>query len=505
MKSQTATMHSSSASAPSTSNQPRDANRQEATTEIDQPPEPAKKSTLSTQAAYGILFSLMVPTMLMPMLSSMSRVALPIVRNDFQIAADMTAWVDSVFTLPFMFLMPVYGRLSDGVGRRRLILAGIGIFSIGTLMTVTATTLGWLMAGRAIQGVGTAGMMPLAMAMISTIFPAKERGKALGTWSSVGPTTAFVGPLAAGFLVDWQGWRAAFAPPLIVGIIAFVVVWRNVPAGLSKLRPGFWRTFDWIGVILLSSTMTLLLFFLSSRPITGVEPLQDWRLLVGTVTLFILFLIWENRQTLPFVEMALFRNRMFDLASLCGSLRMVIMAGQGFLLPLYLVDVHGMSAAQLGTVTMVSAGAMALIVRWGGLMADRWGSRWPTVFGIGGQGAVMFIFFLLPASTPIWAIMIPLAFYGLSAGLVLAALHRAAISNIPNEQMGTATGLYSMIRFAGAMIGTALCGVILQHFLNQDLPVVVAYQRSFLFLASAALIGVLLGFTLRETKQSKAV
>ena len=115
------------------------------------PAEKAKSSPLSKAAATRILYSLMVPTMMMPLLSSMSRVALPIVRNDFQIAADMTAWVDAIFTLPFMFLMPVYGRLSDGVGRRRLILAGIVIFAIGTTMTVTAANLAWLMAGRAIR------------------------------------------------------------------------------------------------------------------------------------------------------------------------------------------------------------------------------------------------------------------------------------------------------------------------------------------------------------------
>ncbi len=461
-------------------------------------PSTPKSAPLSTAAAYRILFSLMVPTMLMPMLSSMSRVALPIVRNDFQIAADMTAWVDSIFLLPFMFLMPVYGRLSDGVGRRRLILAGIVIFSVGTAMTVAATNLSWLMAGRAIQGVGTAGMMPLAMAMISTIFPANERGKALGTWSSVGPTTAFVGPLVAGLLVDSWGWRAAFAPPLLVGIIALFVVMRNVPAGLSKVQPHFWRTFDWLGVLFLSGAMTSLLFYLSSRPITGVEPLQDWRLLCATLVLFLLFFVWERRQANPFVDMTLFRNRMFNLGSLCGSLRMVVMSGQGFLLPLYLVDVHQVSAAQLGTITMVSAGSMALIVRWGGQLADRWGSRWPTVLGIGGQGTVMAIFALLPATIPIWGIVLPLVAYGLTAGLVLAALHRAAIGNISNAQMGAATGLYSMIRFAGAMVGTALCGVILQFFLDQGLPVLRSYQYSFLFLAAAGLVGALLGFTLRE-------
>ncbi len=461
----------------------------------------APPTPLSAAAANRILFSLMVPGMLMPLLSSMSRVALPIVRNDFGIAADMTAWVDAIFTLPFMFLMPVYGRLSDGVGRRRLILAGIVIFAVGTLMTVTANSLGWLMAGRAIQGVGTAGMMPLGMAMISTIFPPTERGKALGTWSSVGPTTAFVGPLLAGFLVDHYGWRAAFAPPLLIGVIALFVVYKNVPAGLSKVEPGFLYSFDWLGVALLAGATTMLLFFLSSRPITGVEPLQDWRLGGMMVLLFSLFLLWERRQRTPFVDLTLFQNRMFTLGSICGALRMVVMAGQGFLIALYLVDVHGVSAANLGTITMVSAGSMALIVRFGGQMADRWGSRWPTVLGIGGQGAVMVAFALLPASTSLWTIALILAFYGQAAGFVLAALHRAAIGNISHTQMGSATGLYSMIRFAGAMIGTALCGVILQHYFDLGLPIVEAYQRAFYFLAFAALAGSLLGFTLGEPKK----
>jgi len=458
---------------------------------------------LSTAAANRILMSLMVPTMLMPLLSSMSRVALPIVRNDFQIAADMTAWIDAIFTLPFMFLMPVYGRLSDGIGRRRLILAGIVIFSIGTVMTVTANGLGWLMAGRAIQGVGTAGMMPLAMAMISTIFPPSERGKALGTWSSVGPTTAFVGPLLAGFLVDHYGWRAAFAPPLLIGVIALVVVYKNVPAGLSKVQPGFLRSFDWLGVALLASATTLLLFYLSSRPITGVEPLQDWRLGGAAILFFLLFWIWERRQQMPFVDLSLLQNHMFTLGSICSSLRMVVMAGQSFLIALYLVDVHGISASHLGTMTMISAGSMALIVRVGGQVADRWGSRWPTVLGIGGQGAVMVAFALLPATTSLWTIALILAFYGQAAGFVLAALHRAAIGNISNAQMGSATGLYSMIRFAGAMVGTALCGVLLQHYLDQGLPVIESYQRAFVFLAGAALAGSLLGFTLGEPKTMK--
>lgn len=196
---------------------------------------------LSPQMVRQILISLMFPSMIMPITSSMSKVALPVMRSQFQIPADTTAWINTAFTLPFMILMPVYGRLSDGVGKRRLILAGLLIFSAGTAITLASTNLAWLMVGRAVQGLGGAGMMPLAMAFLSAIFHAEERGKALGTWSTVGPTTAFIGPLVAGFLVEMGGWRTAYVLPLIAGLVAFVVVMRFVPGGLSRVRPRFWR------------------------------------------------------------------------------------------------------------------------------------------------------------------------------------------------------------------------------------------------------------------------
>ena len=462
--------------------------------QIDVPP-------VSEALARQILISLMFPSALMPLLSSMSRIALPIIRDDFQIQADMTAWVASVFTLPFMVLMPLYGRLSDGVGRRRLILAGIAIFTLGTAITIFAPSLAWLMAGRAIQGVGTAGMMPLGMAFISTIFPAKDRGKALGTWSSIGPTTAFLSPLLAGFLVDFSGWRAAFVPPLAVGIIAFAVVYQKVPAGLSTVRPNFLRTFDWAGVLLLSGGLTLLLFYLSSRPITGVAPLHDWRLLGATLILMTGFVWWERRRRDPFVALNIFRNKLFSLASFCASMRMFTMAGLGFLVPLYLVDVHGLTAAYIGLIAMVAPGTMSLITRLGGQIADRWGSRWPTLIGLGIMGAAMATFFYLPESTSLWVVAGVTAVYGVGAGFTLAAIHRAALSSIDEAMVGSASGLYSMIRFAGAMIGTALAGVLLQNYLDQGLSLIVAYQRVFLFFAGFALVGALTGgFGLREPK-----
>ena len=460
-------------------------------------PAPAQESVISSQQAWLILYALMIPSMIMPLSSSMSRVALPVLRDTFAMSADVVAWISSAFALPFMILMPVYGRLSDGVGRRRLILAGIAIFLLGSAMSLLAQNLVWLMAGRAIQGFGIAGMTPLGMAFIARVFGEGERGKALGTWSSVGPVTAAIGPFIAGFLVDAWGWRASFAPSLLLGLLALVAVRQWVPAGLSNVRPKFLRSFDWAGVLFLAGMLSAGLFYLSSRPITGVKPLHDWRMLAGFVVLCAVFLLWESRRPDPFVSLRLFIYRNFCFASLCASIRMFVMGGSSFLIPLYLVDIHDFSATYVGLMLTVNPGSMAFMVRFGGLAADRWGSRWPVLGGLCGQAVAVFLFSQIPATAPVGVIIALLALHGLSVGTMLAALHQAAMSETREDEMGTAAGLYSMIRFVGVAIGTALAGVLLQNGLERGLPAIEAYQQVFLYVACAGLLGIAVSLGLR--------
>ncbi len=457
----------------------------------DQPRIPDEALPVPREVARRVLFSLMFPAMLMPLASSMANVALPTIRDQFAIRADMTAWVATAFTLPFMVFMPVYGRLSDGVGKRRLILAGLLLFTLGTAITLSATDLTWLMAGRAIQGFGTAGLVPLGIAFISSVFHPAERGEALGSWSSMGPMAGFISPLAAGFLVDHWGWRSAFAPPLIVGLLTIVIVARLVPPGLSTIVPHFWRRFDWTGVGLLSTAVVSFLFFLSSRPITGVAPLQDWRLLAVTSTLFVLFVVWERRRANPFVLFSLFSRGHFTLASLVASMRMVVMGGSSFLLPLYLADVRGLGPTLTGVMLMLVPGAMFSVVRFAGRMADRWGSRTPVFAGGIVQMLVMLAFFMLPPAAPLWILFGILICQGLGVGLMLAPLHSAAMIDVSEEEMGAAAGQYSMIRFAGSTFGTALIGVLLQFNLDRGLLTVDAYQNVYLCLAGVAVLGLM--------------
>ncbi len=173
-----------------------------------------------------ILIGLIAPSILVGMSHHMFGVTLPSIRRDFGIDADTTAWVVMIYTLPFMTLMPLYGRMGDTLGKRRLLLLGTTIFLAGTVITMTATSLAWLMCGRFVQGMGSAGFVPLSIAIISQRFAPEERGRALGTWNSAIPLTGLTMPYMAGLLVDSLGWRAIYPPILIAGRIGH----RRYPA-----------------------------------------------------------------------------------------------------------------------------------------------------------------------------------------------------------------------------------------------------------------------------------
>jgi predicted MFS family arabinose efflux permease len=281
-------------------------------------------------------------------------------------------------------------------------------------------------------------------------------------------------------------------------VIALLAVYRGIPADPGPVLPRFLRSFDWSGALLLAAWAASFVFFLSSRSITGAAPLQDWRLLLAAGLLLFAFVWWERRREDPFVSLTLFADRMFLRGSVCASLRMVGMGSLGFLIPLYLVDVHRVGPAKLGGLLMISAGTMTLVVRLGGWASDRWGSRLPVVIGMVVQALVMLGFSELSDSASTETVAGFLAVNGLAVGLMLAALHRAVMRDVPQGQMGSAAGLYSMLRFLGAVIGTATSGVVLQFFLDSGTSTVAAYQNAFLVFMAFPLLGVVAALTLRE-------
>ena len=268
------------------------------------------------------------------------------------------------------------------------------------------------------------------------------------------------------------------------------------------------RLFDWGGMALLSSSLISLLFYTSSRAVTGVAAFQDLRLLGSGLFLLSAFVYWERRyidlpreisQHFPYVDLTIFANRTFTLASICAALRLVSMSNFFFLIPLYLTEIHGFTATAIGLVLLTRALGEFALARVGGQIVDRYGSRWPAVVGLAGLGCFMVYLIFLSAPAAQWRVIIAVAWEGMFAGLSLTALHRAALRGIAQNRLSGAAGLYSLLRYTGFAFGTALAGIALQSGFDRGLLHAVAYQNVLWLLGSIALLGSALSWFLGDS------
>ena len=303
------------------------------------------------------------------------------------------------------------------------------------------------------------------------------------------------GPLLGGFAVDHLGWNYVFLVSIVTAIIAFYFVNRYIPPRLTARPTGFLQEFDWLGVLLLGGFLTFFIFYLSSRALTGVEPLRDWRLLGVTLLCGLSFWQWEKRARTPLMDLKLYAIKNFGTASLAASMRMVIMASIGFLQVLYLADVYGMDATDLGIFATVYSGAVLALTRLGGQLADGRFARRVLLSSFGLQLLVLTLQATL--TLPAWGAMGLMLGQGMGAGLALASLHRIAMRDVPSAVSGSAAGMYSTARFTGATVGAAIAGVALQQA-ELVMPMAAAYQLVFGLVAASCLISLLVSWRLEK-------
>lgn len=428
----------------------------------------AEGPMLLTQRRIWIIFAALIAGMLLSSLDqTIVSTAMPTIVGQLG-GVEHQVWLTTAYLLATTIVMPVYGKFGDVLGRRRLFLVAIALFTIASVGCAFAGDFTQLILWRAVQGLGGGGLMILSQAIIADIVPASERGKYLGPLGAIFGLSAVGGPLLGGFFVDHLTWQWAFYINIPVGIAAFAIAWFTLKLPNKKAT----APIDLLGVLLLSAFTTCLIFFtdFGGDGDHGWDAGETWLFGIGMVLAAILFVIVEARAKDPIIPLSLFKNPTFINATLIGlTLGLGMFSAIGFV-PTFLQMSSGTSAAASGLLMLpMMAGLMGTSIA-SGIAITRTGKyKLFPILGTLITAAAMIAFTTLTADTPIWLICIFLFVFGAGLGLIMQVVVLVAQNAVPAAQVGTATSTNNYFREVGATLGLAVFGTIFTTRLADNL------------------------------------
>ena len=393
-------------------------------------------------------------------------VALPSIQDHFGSGVSGLQWIIDAYTLVFAAFMLTGGTLGDLYGRKRIFLIGLTVFTAGSLMAGLAPSLNALIAGRAIQGLGAAALLPGTLSILTQAFPdPKERAQAIGIWAGVSGMALAAGPIVGGALVDSLGWQSVFFLNIPIGIVAFIVAQRVVresrnPEGRHLDLPG--QALAIIGL----GTLTYALIEANSYGWTS--PLIVGLFATAAIATA-LFIRVESRSTSPMLDLSFFRNRTFAAAATVAGLVSFGMFGVFFFLTLFLQNVQGYSAFQMGLRSLPMTGAIIFTAPIAGNLAGRIGPRIPMTVGLATVGVGMLLMERITPGMPYSALWWNLLMMGIGMGLVMTPMTAAVMNAVPRRRAGMASATSNASREVGGVFGIALLGAIVTHFFAADL------------------------------------
>jgi EmrB/QacA subfamily drug resistance transporter len=419
-------------------------------------------------------------------------VALPSIQRDLHASLASLEWTVNAYTLTFAVLLVTGGRLGDIFGRRRMFIFGVVVFGLSSLLIGFSPSDTWLVAFRAVQGVGAAFMMPATLAIITQAFPPEQRGTAIGTWAGVSALALAIGPVVGGFLTEDVSWRAIFFinPPIAVVAIAVTLF-----AARESRDETVDRTVDFAGIALLTVGLTALVLALVESNSWGWGSARIVSLLVLAVIGLTAFVMVEKRVKVPMVDFAFFRSRTSRGANIVAFLVSFAMFAQFFFLTLYLQNVLHYSPLETGVRFLPSTLMIVVVAPLAGRLADRVGSRPLMTIGLVIVSISMFIESRLTVHSGYGLLLPGFVLMGLGMALVMSPMSTAAMNAVDRTKAGAASGVLSMSRMVGSTFGVAVMGALVTTIgrskINSSLPQVPSAAREKIVsaLGSGATIG----------------
>lgn len=420
--------------------------------------------------------------------------ALPVIAQDLDASLSQLQWIVNAYSLAFASLILMAVALGDRLGRRRIFVAGIAVFTAASALCAVATDPNLLIAARALQGAGAAAMMPLSLALLAGAVPAKLRPVAIGISGAVAGLGVALGPLIGGAVVEGLTWHAIFWLNVPVGVISVVLVY-------VALGEAFGRRvrLDFVGLALAAAAVFGIVFGIIRGNEAGWDSAQVLGGIIGGAALLVAFLVWESRVTDPLLPLTLFRDRSFSAANGVGLLFTIGIFGAIFILVQFLQVVQGKSPLEAGVMTMPWTMAPLVVAPIAGILSARIGTRPLIVLGnVFMAGGLAWIALVMAPDVAYGEFVPAFVLAGVGMGLVFAPSSTAILANMRDEDHAKASGTNGTVREVGVALGIAILTAVFTGAGGSLTPdgytdaAIPAIWTGVAFLIAAALVGLAL-------------
>ena len=378
--------------------------------------------------------------------------ALSTIRVDLGASVEALEWTVNAYNLSFAVLLITAAALGDRYGRRNLYAAGIGIFTVASALCALAPGVGWLIAARALQGVGAALVMPLGLALLSAAFPPERRGAAIGIFSAITGLSVAAGPLVGGAVVDGLDWEWIFWLNVPIGLIA-------IPLVLARMREsrGPAIGLDIPGLALATTAALGIVWGLVRGNAAGWGSLEVVGTLAAGALLVAAFVAWELRAREPMLPLALFRSRAFSASNAAMFFTFASLFSAVFFFAQFLQTGLGYSPLETGLRLMPWTATFITVAPVAGALADRIGERPLMVCGLSLQAAGMgWLAVIAEPGLSYTSMLAPLIVSGVGVSMAIPAAQNSAVGSVAADAIGKAAGINSMMRELGGVFGIAI-------------------------------------------------
>ena len=418
-----------------------------------------KKPTFHARDTYKwwVLVTVSIGSLTVSLDNSILATCLPRLANVFHTDSSIIAWVNLIYLVMSQSLMLTLGKIGDTKGRKKVFIIGLTFYLAGLTACALSQNVEQLIASRAIQGIGASTGYSLSMAIAVAVFPADERGRALGILTSVYSIGLVAGPVLGGVLLDFLGWRAVFYTRVPLALAAIIMAWRIIEEQKSAEEH---LKFDIAGSVSLFGFLSSFLLFLTFGGKQGFTTPSVFLSGCLATILLVLFLVSEKKAPQPIIELSFFKKRLFTLSTTTAGLQSAGGAFVIFLIPFFLMEGLGSSGSVVGIFMALSAVPLMVLAPVSGRLSDKIGFTFLSTLGVCLLSGALFLLSRLGENPTYLGIGIGVTLFGIGMSIFMPPNNSAIIGSVPRDKLATASSIVMTTRQIGLSSGIAVAGAL---------------------------------------------